>query len=71
MKCHKDISWEKSAFGFDKQFWGAFKIDMFGFVLSAIFILYGWYWIYSKNFITIIYKKDLLLLFTITSLLLN
>ena len=49
MKCHKDISWEKSAFGFDKQFWGAFKIDMFGFVLSAIFILYGWYWIYRKN----------------------
>ena len=55
MKCHKDISWEKSAFGVDKQFWGAFKIDMFGFVLSAIFILYGWYWIYSKNFITIIH----------------
>jgi hypothetical protein len=58
MKCRKDISWEKSAFGFDKQFWSAFKIDMLGFVLSAIFILYGWYWIYSKNrFITIIYNN--------------
>jgi hypothetical protein len=64
--CRKDISWEKSTFGFDKQFWSAFKIDMLGFVLSAIFILYGWYWIYSKNrFITIIYNN-----FTITKLVL-